>query len=92
VIATLRARLGEQSKSFREACRVWREYAVSATGPRRGRMPSAVVLAAAVDYVVARHEARPITLASIAREYGVTPRAVALRSEEIERVLGASGP
>ncbi len=92
VLATLRARLGEQSKSFREACRVWREYAVSAAGPRRGRMPSADVLAAAVDYVVARHEARPITLASIAREYGVTPRAVALRSEEIERALGASGP
>lgn len=91
VLATLRARLGEQSSSFREACRVWREYAVSAAGPRRGRVPSPEVLAAAVDYVVARHEARAITLASIAREYGVAPRAVALRSEEIERALGPSG-
>ncbi|GAB4110092.1 MAG: hypothetical protein OHK0013_45940 [Sandaracinaceae bacterium] len=87
VLASLRAHLGPGSSRFRAAARMWAQYVASRARPLRRRATSVEALAAAVDYAVAISEA-PADVVEVAREYGVSPRSVALRYEDIRRTLG----
>lgn len=87
VLAALRARLGAQPTRFDTARKIWTRYCATQRDVRRGRPRNTDILAAAVHRIVMRRAAGKVTLASIARAYGVDPKAVAARCEEIERVL-----
>ncbi|MBX7194814.1 MAG: hypothetical protein K1X94_22355 [Sandaracinaceae bacterium] len=88
VLAALRAHLGAHPSRFDTARRIWSRYCASQPRTRRGRPRNTDILAAAVHRLVMRTAAgASVTLASIARDYGVDPKAVAQRSQEIERAL-----
>ncbi len=93
VIASLRQRLGAHPSRFDTARSIWSRYCetqreLMGSGSRRGRPRNADILAAAVHRIVMRRVPEGgMTLASIARAYGVDPKAVALRSQEIETAL-----
>jgi hypothetical protein len=89
VLASLRARLGASSNRFRAAERVWARYVASRERPLRVRAASVGVLAAAVDYAVARRESDAATVDVVARAYGVSPRSVTQRYQDIARLLEA---
>lgn len=88
VIVALRARLGAHPTRFDTAKKIWTRYCETQPRVRRGRPRNADILAAAVHRLVMRRTSGGgVTLAAIARAYGVDPKAVAQRSQEIEREI-----
>jgi hypothetical protein len=88
VIVALRARLGAHPTRFDTAKKIWSRYCETQPRVRRGRPRNADILAAAVHRLVMRRTSGGgVTLAAIARAYGVDPKAVAQRSQEIEREI-----
>ncbi|MFN9812608.1 MAG: hypothetical protein ACK6CU_23595 [Deltaproteobacteria bacterium] len=88
VIVALRARLGAHPTRFDTAKEIWSRYCETQPRARRGRPRNTDVLAAAVHRIVMhRTSGGGVTLAAIARAYGVDPKAVAQRSQEIEQQI-----
>ena len=88
VIVALRARLGAHPSRLDTAKKIWTRYCQTQPRVRRGRPRNADILAAAVHRLVMRRTSGGgVTLAAIARAYGVDPKAVAQRSQEIEREI-----